>query len=219
MQHVFLQKSGCEHLTVFFAGWGMDENPFLDFRAPESDLLICCNYTDLDFNSGLLESYKSVRVIAWSLGVWAVSALMGDFPILAENATAVNGTPFPVDETRGIPPRVFQGTLQGLSDANLARFDRRMCGDAATLASYTCVHPKRSIKSLVDELAWIGRESAVCKVSPQFKRAIVGKRDAIFSCANQENAWRGLCPVDVIDIAHYNRELLRSVVCGGGEHG
>ena len=219
MQHVLLQKNGCEHLTVFFAGWGMDKNPFLDFRVSESDLLICFNYTDLDFNSCLLEGYKRVRVVAWSLGVWAVSSLMDDFPVLAENAIAVNGTPFPVDETRGIPPNVFQGTLEGLSNASLARFDRRMCGDAATLAAYTRVHPKRSVESLVEELAWIGRESTMRKVSPPFKRAIVGKRDAIFSCDNQENAWRGLCPVDVIDAAHYSHELLRSVICGGGEYG
>ncbi len=219
MQHVFLQKNGCEHLTVFFAGWGMDENPFLDFRAPESDLLICFNYTNLDFNSALLEAYKRVRVVAWSLGVWAASVLMAKIPRFAADAIAVNGTPFPVDETRGIPSSIFQGTLQGLSNANLARFERRMCGDAATLAIYTRVHPKRSIASLVEELAWIGRESAAHTVSPQFKRAIVGKRDAIFTCDNQENAWCGLCPVDVIDIAHYNDAILRSVICEGGEHG
>lgn len=219
MQQKFLQKNGSHHLIVFFTGWGMDENPFLDYRVPESDLLICFNYTDLDLTERLFDGYDSIRVVAWSLGVWAASVLMAHIPALAKNAVAVNGTPFPVDETRGIPSSVFQRTLQGLSGSNLARFDRRMCGDAATLASYNSVHPKRSLESLADELAWIGRESMVRKASPHFRRAVVGKRDAIFTCDNQLNGWRELCPVDIVDESHYSNELLRSIVCGGNENG
>ncbi len=219
MQQVFLQKKGFDNLTVFFSGWAMDENPFLGFCMPESDVMICFDYTGLDFDLSLIDKYATVRVVAWSLGVWAASALMAEIPRLATDAVAVNGTPFPVDASRGIPPEIFMGTLQGLSHSTLSRFARRMCGDLATLESYNRRHPKRSVESLADELAWIGRESVTREVAPQFKRAYVGKRDAIFSCENQVNAWRGECPVEIVDAAHYNDVLLRSLVCGGGEHG
>ncbi len=219
MQQVLLHKTGSETLTVFFSGWGMDENPFRGFRAPESDVMLCFDYSGLDFDAGMLDTYAKVRVVAWSLGVWAASALMAEIPGLAADAVALNGTPFPVDASRGIPPEIFMGTLHGLSAVNLARFARRMCGDARTLAYYNGVHPKRSIESLSSELAWIGRESATREVAPQFRRAFVGKRDAIFSSGNQVNAWRGICPVEMVDAAHYRDDLLRALVCGGGADG
>jgi biotin synthesis protein BioG len=219
MQQTFLQRGIGGRLAVFFAGWGMDENPFADFRSPDSDILLCCDYRSLDFPAAILEPYDAVRVVAWSLGVWAAAALMAEIPRLAEDAVAFNGTPFPVDETRGIPPAIFQGTLQGLSRSTLARFDRRMCGDASSLAQYNLVHPRRTIDSLADELAWIGRESAVRSVAPTFRRAAAGSRDAIIACANQRNAWEGLCPVDEVETAHYDRETLRALVCGEVRHG
>lgn len=194
----------------------MDENPFRDFRTSESDVMVCFDYADLSFDERLLDKYAKVRVVAWSLGVWAASALMAEISRLGEDAVAVNGTPFPVDESKGIFPVIFNGTLQGLSERSLARFDRRMCADAKALADYNLVHPSRDIQSLAHELSWIGRESANREVAPKFRRAYVGKRDAIFSCENQMNAWRGICPVEVVDAAHYDRELLRTLVCGGG---
>ena len=219
MQQTFLQRGIGGRLAVFFAGWGMDENPFAGFRSPDSDILLCHDYRSLDFPPSLLEPYDAVRVVAWSLGVWAAAALMAEIPRLAEDAVAFNGTPFPVDEARGIPPAIFQGTLQGLSASTLARFDRRMCGDASSLAQYNLVHPRRSVESLAEELSWIGRESAVRAVAPTFRRAVVGRRDAIFTCANQRNAWEGLCPVDEVEKAHYDRESLRALVRGEVGHG
>lgn len=219
MQQTFLQRGIGGRLRIFFAGWGMDDNPFAGFRSPDSDILLCHDYRSLDFPSTLLEPYDAVRVVAWSLGVWAAAALMVDVPRLAEDAVAFNGTPFPVDEVRGIPPAIFQGTLQGLSASTLARFDRRMCGDAASLEQYRLVHPRRTIESLAEELDWIGSESAVRAVAPTFRRAVVGSRDAIFTRVNQRNAWEGLCLVEEVAAAHYDRETLRALVCGEARHG
>lgn len=197
----------------------MDENPFRDFRTPESDVMVCFDYVDLSFDEQLLAQYAKVRVVAWSLGVWAAAALMTKVPRLAADAVAFNGTPFPVDASRGIAPSIYQGTLQGLSPSTLARFDRRMCGDTETLAQYGTVHPRREIESLAEELAWIDRESAVREVTPTFRLAVAGSRDAIFPSINQQNAWKGICPVEEVAAAHYDREMLRQLVCGGNSHG
>ena len=217
MQQQFVNRRGYENLTVFFAGWGMDVNPFRYFHAPESDVLLLYDYTDLGFDGRILDDYIRVRVVAWSLGVWVASALQQKFPRFADEAVAVNGTPFPVDETRGIPPMVFEGTLKGLSERTLAKFDRRMCGDKKTLAEYNSVHPARSVGSLAEELELIWRESRSHEVVPKFIRAFVGRRDAIFPAVNQQNAWFGICPTDVVDSAHYDSAFLRSLVCGGNE--
>lgn len=54
MQQTFLQRGIGGRLRVFFAGWGMDENPFADFRSSDSDILLCHDYKSLDFfNSNL----------------------------------------------------------------------------------------------------------------------------------------------------------------------
>ncbi|NLB68090.1 MAG: DUF452 family protein [Lentisphaerae bacterium] len=214
MKHELLSKNGNSNLTIFFAGWGMDNNPFTDYRSGKSDILICFDYSNLHFKIELLDKYKNVRVVAWSLGVWVASALQAKHEQLRENAVAINGTPFPVDEERGIPPSVFEGTLKGLSEKNLARFNRRMCANSEKLAEYELVRPKRSIPSLSTELAFIGSAQKNIQIAAKFKRAYAGKLDAIFSCQNQINAWESICPVEVLDVAHYDRTLLRNLICG-----
>lgn len=219
MKHVFLNKAGYSALTVFFAGWGMDENPFSGCSAVGSDLLMCFDYRDYGFDARLLETYESVRVVAWSLGVWMASALMASEPRLAVDAVAVNGTPFPVDDNRGIPVEVFRGTLNGMSQDTLARFDRRMCGGRAQLEEYAAVHPQRSVESLKAELEWIYGQAGRVAVSPRFRRAVAGRRDSIYPFANQVDAWRGICEVDEVDAAHYDRGLLCRLLRNGGAHG
>ena len=39
MKHYFIQQNYLPRLTLFFAGWGMDECPFMDYCSGNSDLL------------------------------------------------------------------------------------------------------------------------------------------------------------------------------------
>ena len=41
MKHYFIQQNYLPRLTLFFAGWGMDECPFMDYCSGNSDLLVC----------------------------------------------------------------------------------------------------------------------------------------------------------------------------------
>ena len=70
---------------------------------------------------------------------------------------AVNGTPRPIDEHCGIPPRVFELTLRGMSGAALVKFRHRMCGD--TYAYFMRHLPQRSLEDMQHELATIGRQA------------------------------------------------------------
>ena len=49
MKHYFIQQNYLPRLTLFFAGWGMDECPFMDYCSGNSDLLVCYDYRSLDF--------------------------------------------------------------------------------------------------------------------------------------------------------------------------
>lgn len=35
------------------------------------DYMICYDYRTLDFDTSILEQYRQVNVVAWSMGVWA----------------------------------------------------------------------------------------------------------------------------------------------------
>lgn len=82
-------------LILFFAGWGMDEKPFLHLSGCEYDIIILYNYTNfnLRFCSPLnctetdmhpncpiyrtFKRYSSINVVAFGYGVW-VAALIFD---------------------------------------------------------------------------------------------------------------------------------------------
>ena len=78
MKHYFIQQKHLPRLTLFFAGWGMDECPFMDYCPENSDLLVCYDYRSLDFDFTLLQGYQEIRLIAWSMGVWAASMVLQD---------------------------------------------------------------------------------------------------------------------------------------------
>ena len=75
MKHYFIQQKHLPRLTLFFAGWGMDECPFMDYCPENSDLLVCYDYRSLDFDFTLLQGYQAVSYT--HLDVYKRQALHG----------------------------------------------------------------------------------------------------------------------------------------------
>lgn len=113
MKQHFIIKNNQKHLLLFFAGWGMDETPFLTIHPTDKDWMICYDYRSLAFDTDLLETYSQITLIAWSMGVWAASQIMKQYPHLpVSQSIAINGTLYPIHETKGIAHSIFDGTLQ-----------------------------------------------------------------------------------------------------------
>lgn len=214
MKHLFLIKNNSSALALFFAGWGMDEKPFLhhlvnwDENHPDTDFCICYDYSDLNLDLSLFEAYKTIRVTAWSMGVWAAGKVLAESSLPIREAIAINGTSHPVDKERGITPETFEGTLNGLSDKNLIRFIRRMCGSETAREAFETNKPSRSIESLRNELAVIGKkylEAPDCNTLVWHK-AIIGNQDLIFPAASQRKAWEHHITTE-IEKAHYFKEI------------
>ena len=72
---------------------------------------MCWDYRDLDFDAGVLEGYSTTRVLAWSMGVWVAGQVLSGMDMAPGYRVAVNGTPFPIHDSLGIPEAVFDGTL------------------------------------------------------------------------------------------------------------
>lgn len=151
MKQRFIKKEGNSTLLLFFAGWGSDENLFAGPVQEGCDCLLCFDYKDLDFDYSLL-GVQEIRVMAWSMGVWvACQALAGkEYPYGMR--LAVNGTPFPIHDTKGIPETIFQGTLENFSN-RADSFRRRICGSAAQVKTFLSHHPYREVDDLHQELA------------------------------------------------------------------
>ena len=213
MKQEFIIRKGSERLTIFFAGWGMDAAPFKPYVPAQCDLMVCYDYCDMSFDSSMLEPYRSAHVVGWSMGVWAAEQTEGQIKLPAKY-TAVNGTPFPIDEKRGIPPAIFYGTLRTLSDATLQKFRRRMCGDAETLQRFMESAPQREKESLRIELSAIAdKAQGYIPAAGLWDEACIGSRDMIFPASNQKEAWRQLgCPVTETDAAHYSEDILKKVL-------
>lgn len=225
MQSQFIGERRYDRLVLFFNGWGMDANPFDSLRPENADLLTVYDYRSLELDLQLLSGYRAIRVVAWSMGVWAAERFLSSHPTLPiVSRTAVNGTLFPVDAARGIHPDVFGKTLEGLNDASLEKFRLRMCGTAQAFRAFSAVRPARDAAQLAEELAAIGRES--CSESrPNGKQAkwdtaVIGTADRIFLPGQQRAAWQD-CASHIIEVpaAHYCKPLLDQLLTTGSLDG
>lgn len=204
-------RGGEREAILFFAGWGMDETPFIHYLPQHRDLIICYDYRSLDFDKSQLSSYTQIQVVAWSMGVWAASQVLKDSNLPITQSIAINGTPFPIDNEKGIPLTIFEGTLNNLCEATLLKFQRRMCNSGNDFKVFCEVAPQRGVEELKEELAAIQRQ---CNELPPsnfiWSKAIIGKSDRIFPPQNQEQAWEGICTdIQRYEGAHYDDRTLK----------
>lgn len=203
------QQPPSEKLLLFFAGWSARPEVFARLEAQQgTDVMLCYDYRDTTFAEDL-SRYNEIHLIAWSMGVRMAELSVGGKYSFA-TATAINGTPCPIDDAFGIPEKIFRGTLDNLTADGLHRFNRRMCGSREILAQYEAF-PARPLEEVRDELQHIynlchsqstgmpGNEAA----SIAWTRAIISSADHIFPTANQHNYWHGRCPLTEITAPHY----------------
>ncbi|MCZ2661847.1 malonyl-ACP O-methyltransferase BioC [Bacteroides fragilis] len=204
------RETGSE-VILFFTGWGMDETPFIHYLPQHRDLIICYDYRSLDFDKTLLSTYTQIQVVAWSMGVWAASQVLQGSNLPITQSIAINGTPFPIDDARGIPPVIFEGTLNNLSEATLQKFRRRMCGSGSDFKAFCEIAPQRTVEELKEELTAIHRQYNELPPSAfVWNKAIIGESDHIFPSRNQEQAWEGHCTeIQRYEGAHYDDKILK----------
>ena len=227
MKQTYLHKTpGSGTLTLLFGGWGSGAELFAECRPKDSDLMLCYDYHDLDFDPGVLKEYSSIRVVAWSMGVWAASRLFseGIFDGLkVDSAIAFGGTVELADDLCGIPEAIFEATVRGMSPVSLKKFRRRMCG--ANLNHFEAHLPGRSFEDLDGELKAVagalsaektgGNSSGHSVMKTFWTQAYVGNGDLIFPPANQLRSWKrqGVSCRET-DAPHYAPEIFEKLTGG-----
>ncbi len=97
----------------------------------------------------LPSQYSTIYVFAYSIGVWA--AALSD--VKAAARIAICGSEIPVSDDYGIPVAVYKATADGLTEASLKKFHRRMAGDRATIARIEPLLPiAPDVEALKEEL-------------------------------------------------------------------
>ncbi len=193
MKSQFTVREGNSRLLMFFSGWGSDASVVDGLRFPGYDVMALYDYRSPDFDVNVISGYQEIVIAAWSFGVAAAACFAGahtGLPITRR--VAINGTLYPIDDSKGIPQAIFQGTLDGLDQRNLTKFIRR-----TTLGrSYT------SSRTDIDELKQELRAVAALNVPQQnWDMAFVADDDRIIPPANQIRAWSGT-PVRTIAGPH-----------------
>ena len=177
-------KTGNSQLLLIFSGWAASPEVFRQLETePDTDLWICYDYRGMDFEGEALSGYRKIRLVAWSLGVWAASVMFGKKPVSFTEAIAVNGTPCPVHDRWGIPETIFRGTLDNVTEEGMPLADIR------------------------EELEYLYAE--IKKASPAsalfngWTQALISSKDRIFPTENLRAFWQGRCPITEIEAPHY----------------
>lgn len=180
-----------DNLVVLFGGWGTDENVFIPLCTDDFDFILFYNYSaDEALVLPETKTYRSVTLIGWSLGVWAAEYLLPRTGIKPDLTIAVNGTPVPADDRYGIPLKVFEGTLNNITEENMEKFYFRMFGDKKNYLRNADRIPRRTIKSLHDELRWLYNRIMEQK-EPGFTWdfAVTSEVDRVFPSKNLNDYW------------------------------
>jgi pimeloyl-[acyl-carrier protein] methyl ester esterase len=179
------------HLLIVYGGWGTDDYVFAPLFNEEYDIMLFYNYSaDEALILPEAKKYEKITLIGWSMGVWAAEHLLRKTEIKPNLAIAVNGTPVPADDRYGIPLKVFENILDNITEENMERFYLRMFGDMDHFNSGTGIAPKRTLKSLHDELRWLYNR-IMEQGEPGFKwdYAVSGEMDRIFPSESQISYW------------------------------
>jgi hypothetical protein len=216
MQEHWINK-GSSTLLLFFSGWGMDESPTLHLDPGDRDLCTCFDYQTRKVPESCIHrwcTYPEIVLAGWSLGVWAAQDILRDQADVCSRivrSVAINGTLSPVDDMEGIPRNVFQGTLEGLNEASLDKFFRRMTGSAQDYEAFVLRAPRRSLQDVKEELSALlagvddSKASGIMDTSTSliWDEAWIGNRDRIFPPDNMRRYWDGRTRVRELDLPHY----------------
>lgn len=189
MKCCWLNNQNNENLIVFFAGWSFDENPFKFLECKNYDLLFVYDYNDFEIPEELknLEKYKHKSLITWSMGVFAaykIKDMFNDF----EEKIAINGTVTPVDNSFGIPVKMFELTLKHSAIGLKGKFYQNVFNSHDEYERYSQTPVQRTIENRVSELEnlydLIKKDNGL-NYEKFYDKAIVSEFDKIIPPKNQ----------------------------------
>ena len=190
MKQRWLNQNKNKTLIVYFSGWSMDGSEVTHLDAANYDILCFYDYRKIEAID-LPKNYDDYLLISWSFGVFSAlhSLKMSTGPEFSQKI-AINGTTIPVDSESGIPPTIFEKTLETYNAETRLKFLRRTCGSKQNLDRLLSQGELREAGEQVEELACLGDYFKTEKLAMNFyTKALVSQKDFIIPSENQLKFW------------------------------
>lgn len=189
-------------LLIFFCGFYTDPECFIEFDNGSSDILFVYDYSTLNLDE--LEYfdfsiYTEINLIAYSYGVFGANESYRALPEI-NNSVAISGTIYPIDESFGIKPKIYDLMLNSFNEEVIKNFKAKMEIDSGTIKN-----SKRTVENLKNEL--IGIKNYVLqneiKQNFNFDKVIITKKDRIIPYSSQKNFWELHNNIEEINCGHF----------------
>lgn len=181
MQQQWINKEHNSKLIVFFNGWGMDERITSNLNCENFDVFSVCDYRSFEEIKEDFSSYGEKHLICWSMGVYIANKyyyMFKDF----DSLTAINGTKKPIDDSFGIPEKIYNLMIDNYNELTTAQFIKKM-----TLSNILNTYKTRNDEELKQELI------SIRDLKPEkylnFNKVIISTKDRIIPTKNQLNYW------------------------------
>lgn len=198
---------------IIFGGFGAHFSHFVPFFR---DFALVFDYREFNFlEIGFalekilqsLENGRKVRILGFSMGVWAASELAAqkaDFSALRaafmnSPKIALNGTEFGINESFGIAPRIF---LLSAKKFDLQSFKSALFGEFSALCENFIFAPQDELK---DELTSLYNKIFKQNIKQDFNAilswdlALISKNDLIFPKEAQIKFWQEICNGEILN--------------------
>lgn len=203
MRIEWICKKNAGRVVLFFNGWGMDGRCIAHLSS-ESDVVNVYDYRELAGTCPFRqEDYQEIRLVAWSMGVWAAANVLPRWNLRPQSCVALNGTEHPVDDYCGIPVKIYELTEKGMDERGREKFFSRMLADPDQRMRFLENRPQRELAEQCEELGCIRRQAAGLQNSIRWDRIYISEKDVIFPVANQQNAWAGRAGIQLLKGGHY----------------
>lgn len=184
-----LWDNHAEDLIVFFAGWGCDDNQFVNLH-DRKNVLILYDYQNLrlDFD---FSAYKNIDVLAYSAGVFVAAVLSDKIPGV-KRKIALCGNPYLFDEKLGLSAATV-AALKAITLDNYLEFRRKyMVYSEDEYEKYNELQSLRTIESCQSELESLQKmyQQSADTIRPEFDKAIIAENDLLFNPAAQKEFYQ-----------------------------
>lgn len=211
MKAEWLDRKEHRSVLVFFAGWGMDAEPFRRLATDRHDVVVYYDYRDLNEVpcSEAVGSYPDCTLLAWSFGCAAANTVAQTFRWKPSRSVAINGTLQPESDSAGIPARLLDSTAANLLTGGWEKFVARMCPDEASRRVFNAARPLRKLNEAITELQSLRQIAA--PASSIFNSALIGEGDRIILPSHQRCCWeRYAVPCTRLSCGHFPFHLWSS---------
>lgn len=203
MQYKWINKTNNKNLIVFFNGWGMDEKIVSHLDCTNFDVLIFYDYRNFSSIEFDFSQYETKTLVAWSLGVYVCNLFYDVFRNF-DKFIALNGTQKPIDDSYGIPSKIYNLTTDNFNELSCKKFMRKI-SDSTDIHSY-CSRTSQELKLELESIRDLSVENFL-----KFDKSYISANDKIIPSKNQINYWTTTnAKVIEIEGMHYIFELFNS---------